>query len=54
MPDKTRLIKRICQISEEKPEFLANFRHDQLLDYAKHLEHLRKTARKPVLADYRN
>lgn len=54
MPDKSRLIERICQISEEKPEFLANFRLDELLDYAKHLERLRKTARKQVPVSCRN
>jgi hypothetical protein len=54
MPDKSRLIERICRISEEKPEFLANFSLNELLDYAKHLERLRKTARKPVLIDYRD
>lgn len=49
MADKTRLIQRICQMSEEKPEFLANFSSKQLLDYVEHLEHLRKRDRKRVL-----
>lgn len=41
-------------MSDEKPEFLANFRFDQLLDYVKHLERLRKAARKPVPAGCRD
>jgi len=54
MADKTSIIQRICRISEEKPEFLANFSSDELLEYVRHLEQLRRPNRKKVPVGSRN
>lgn len=38
MDGKAELIQRICQVSDENPEFLVNFSQDELQDYVQHLE----------------
>jgi len=46
---KNRLIQRICQLSDEKPQFLANFSREDLKNYLKHLEQSIKPSHKQVL-----
>jgi hypothetical protein len=40
MDGKAELIRRICQVSDENPEFLVNFSQDELQDYVQHLEEM--------------